>query len=461
MDETFSGAFASAPNLALYFRLIGSDVNGPLYYLLLRPWSAVFGLSDWGLRSLSLVLSAGAPLAVAFAPLRGLSRSERLTWAAMVALWIPGVGYSQAAKPLALALFLATLQTISFADLLRQRRPSTRSAALWVGLSALAIEAHYDVAYVALAQGFIYLALRRSAAVRTWPAIVLLTPVVFEIGRKAALLVRLTTPGSAWYHLVQFKDLPEIGAYVLGGWLWFVAYPVLIVCSWFLGRRDEPAEANEAMPALTWTAFASFFALAAFVVVGAVRPSFDLRYLGPFTPGILLGVLLAVRVVARGQRWIAFSTLVVLTCAFVAGWLAIGAPRGDSGFENLNFEQASESLMRSGVRQVVFAWDNPVVRGMPDDEAELVGGFFFRRARAPISVTPVHIGSDDDPNQVFLRTAGPGRDAILWVYDRGVAGTAAIRHPPRIAALDPNYVCRNYGRMKVGVVTCVDRRFAR
>jgi hypothetical protein len=114
----------------------------------LRPWSSLFGLSDGDLRSLSFVFRAAAPLAVALAPLRGFSRDERLVWAAMVALWIPAIGYAQAAKPLALAYLLATLPALAFANLIRQSRPSIRSAALWGGLTALAIEAHYDDACV-------------------------------------------------------------------------------------------------------------------------------------------------------------------------------------------------------------------------------------------------------------------------------------------------------------------------
>jgi hypothetical protein len=302
--------------------------------------------------------------------------------------------------------------------------------------------------------------LRRSSAVRTWPAVLLLTPVVLEIGRKAALLAKFTTPGVAWYHLVELNDFPYIGGYVLGGVPWLVVYPVLFAIFWFLGRRSEPAEEDEATKALTWTALASLFALAGFVLMGAVRPTFDMRYLGPFTPGILLGAFLVLQGLARRERWVANSTLVLVASGFVAGWLADGAPRADSGFEALNFEQASESLMRTGVRQVVFAWDNPAVRGLPDEEWDAVGGFFFRRAHKPISLIPAHIGPDGDPNPFLVRAAAPTGAAILWVYDKGVVGTAAIRHPPRIPALDPNYVCRDFGRRKVGVVTCVDRRFA-
>jgi hypothetical protein len=459
MDETFSGVVASAPDLTTYFRLIGSDVNGPLYYLLLRPWSSVFGLSDGGLRSLSFVLSAGAPLAVALTPLRGFSRVERLVWAAMIALWIPAVGYAQAAKPLALAYFLATLQTLAFANLIRQIRPSTFSAALWVVLSALAIEAHYDAAYVALAQGLIYVAVRRGAAVRTWPAALWLVPVIVEVARKASMLAQFTTPGVSWYALVRPVHLPNIVAYLLGGPLWLVGYPALFASFWFLGRHTEPEQSvreNETLRALTLTAVASVLASVAILAVGAIRPTFDVRYLGPFAPGIQLGAILVLRVIARGERWIACSALVVLASVFVAVWLASGALRPDSGFEPLNFEKASESLMRSGVRQVAFAWDNPAMQ-FPDDEAALLGGFFFRRARMAISVVPVHIGPSDDPNVIFLKAAAPRRAAILWIYDASVTSTGALRHPPRISAIDPNYECQNFGQQSVGVIACVDK----
>lgn len=460
MDETFSGVVASAPSLTTYFRLIGSDVNAPLYYLLLRPWSSLFGLSDGGLRSLSFVFSAAAPLAVALAALRGVSRAERLVWAAMVALWIPAIGYAQAAKPLALAYFLATLQALAFANLIRQRRSSICSAALWVGISALAIEAHYDDAYVALAQGLIYVALRRGAAVRTWPAVLLLVPVFIEVGRKASILAQFTTPGIAWYALVQPGHLPFIASYLLGGPIWLFAYPALFAAFWYLARDAEPAEGNDALRALALTAVASLLAAVVFVGVGAIRPTFNVRYLGPFAPGTLLGAILVLRWIARGERWVAFSALVVVASIFAASWLAIGAPRPDSGLDPLNFEQASGSLMRAGVRRVAFAWDNPGMR-YPDEDAKLLGGFFFRRAGMPIAVTPVHIGPNDDPNQLFLQAAAPEHGAILWIYDADVAGTGAVRHPPRISVLNRNYECRNFGEARIGVVACVDKRLAR
>jgi hypothetical protein len=461
LDENFSGAVAAAPNLAAYVRLVSMDVNGPLYYILLRPWSAVFGISDAGLRSLSLVLSAGAPLAVAIAPVRGLTRTERLTWAAMLALWIPGIGYAQSAKPLALAFFLATLQLLAFLNLLVRVKPTIRSAALWVGLSALAIEAHYDVAYIALAEGLVYLGVRRMAAVRTWPSLLLLLPVVIEIGRKLALLTHFTTPGLSWYALVQPSDFPYIAYYVVGGSAWLPTYPLLCLAFAFLGRNSEAAEWEDGTRALAWASLAGLIAVVAIVTVGAIRPTFTIRYLGPFAPPILLGVFLIFRRMARGERWVAYPVVVGLAGVLVAMWLAIGAPRPDSGVESLNIEQASNSLMRSGVREVAFTWDNPMTHGAPPDIGRAPAEFFFNRAHAKVAVTYVDVGGGEDPNRVLLQAAAPKGGAILWLYDKGVRGTAAIPYPPSIGALDPNYSCRQFELEHVGAVACVDTRVTR
>lgn len=464
LDENFSGAVVSAPNLSTYFRMISADVNGPLYYLLLRPWTAVFGLSDAGLRSLGLVLSAAAPVAVALAPVRGLTRIERLTWAALLALWIPGIGYAQSAKPLALAFCLSTFELLAFINLLGQAKPTIRAAALWVGLSALAIEAHYDVAYIALAQGLVYLGLRRTAAVRTWPSLLLLIPVVIEIGRKLVILTHFTSPGASWYALIGPGDLPFILAYVLGGLPWLATYPALFLIVAFLGRKSgpaSPADDVDAQRALRWAAVAGFLALAGLVGVGALRPTFTLRYAGSFAPGILLGALLILMGLARTERRKALPLLMFLAVEFAGVWLLKGAPRSDSGFEFLNIEQAANSLMRSGVRDVAFTWDNPMTHGAPADIGGAPADFFFKRAQAPVAVTYVDVGGGEDPNRVLLRAAAPKGAAVLWLYDKGVAGTAAIRYPPRIAALDPHYACRQFGLERVGAVACVDTRLAR
>jgi hypothetical protein len=286
-------------------------------------------------------------------------------------------------------------------------------------------------------------------------------PVVIEVWRKVALLTHFTSPGASWYALVQPLDLLNIASYVFGNEFWLAAYPLLFLVFAFIGRNSEPAKWEEGPRALAWAGLASLIALAAFVAVGAIRPTFTFRYLAPFAPGILLVVFLIFRHLANGKRWIAYPVLVGLAGVFVTLWLAVGAPRPDSGYENLNIEQASNSLMRAGVRAVAFTWDNPMTHGVPPDIGRTPAEFFFNRAHAKVAVTYVDVGGGEDPNLLLVREAGPKGAAILWLYDKGVRGTAAIPFPPRISQVAPTYSCRQFEQEQVGAVACVDRRVAR
>ena len=142
--------------------------------------------------------------------------------------------------------------------------------------------------------------------------------------------------------------------------------------------------------------------------------------------------------------------------AFAA--LAVAAPWADRemrhGFRFYNWEVASRDLMRASPRHLAFLWDHPASPILATDQLDMVGGFFFARAGKPVQVTSVVVRADEDPNPRLLAAAAAPDSAILWAYDIGVRGTAAIRHRPRIEALDPSFHCRDYARGSVGVVAC-------
>jgi len=98
---------------------------------------------------------------------------------------------------------------------------------------------------------------------------------------------------------------------------------------------------------------------------------------------------------------------------------------------------------------------------MPASIGRAPAEFFFNRAHAKIAVTYIDVGGGEDPNRVLLQAAAPKGGAILWLYDKAVRGTAAIRYPPRVAELDPNYACRQFEQEQVGAVACVDTRVTR
>lgn len=113
-----------------------NDTNAPLYFVLLRPWVSVFGDSEAGARSLSVVFGVFVVGAMGLW-VRDLASSRRAgIWAAVFAALAPlQIYYSQLARGYALLDLLVVLSIWSFFAASRSGR-----AALWVahGVGVLA-----------------------------------------------------------------------------------------------------------------------------------------------------------------------------------------------------------------------------------------------------------------------------------------------------------------------------------
>lgn len=450
LDETWTAAIVGQTGFTAFWRQVYLDANAPLYYLVMHLWQAVFGLSNAALRLPSALFGAAAPLLIAFTGVKGLSRPARLTWAALTALWIPGIWFSGDARCYALLLLLCTAQTLAFVRLLR--RPDRRRALIWCVLAGLAILTHYHAAILGGLQGLAYLALARERAMRTWPAALTFLPVAAWLGWHGPRLAQFADPGVAWYPILRPDRLGRVANYVTGSQDFSVALlgvgAVALALGLILGR--PPGSGPRAQPAL-WiaVAVAALGAVLA-VVLGMLRPTFTDRYLVPYEPALLLGVALAAQALARRFAW-TFAAVIVAAVAVAAPWAEREVRHG---WRIYNWEIASQDLMRARPQRLVFLWDHPANPVLARDELDAVGGFFFARAGAPVEMRSPMVGADEDPNLKLLAEAAPPGSAILWAYDIGVRGTAAIRHRPRIEALDPSFQCRDYGRGSVGVVAC-------
>lgn len=118
-DEGNSAALATR-SLAQITRDAANDIHPPLYYWLLRLWTAVFGTSEVALRSLSATL--GVLLALSIAELgRRIYHSAAGLAAALVAALAPfQVYYSQEARMYILVALLASVSVLLFWWLLSQ-----------------------------------------------------------------------------------------------------------------------------------------------------------------------------------------------------------------------------------------------------------------------------------------------------------------------------------------------------
>ncbi len=454
LDETWTAAIVSAPNWPSFWREVYLDVNAPLYYLLMRPWSAVFGLSDFALRLPSLIAVTVAAGVAASSRVRGLSREAHLTWGALIFFWW-GVGSFLDARCYGLLLAISTFQCVAFGQLMQT--PSTGKASLWVATCTLAILTQYYAVFICAAQGLIYLGVHRGRAVRSWPAILLLTPALGWAAFHAPRLIRYAQPDVAWHGRVDASTALAFSGFAIGAYsLALAATAVLVVIAAGLlprfVRRAAP-DGEAAGSTYAWAiAGAGALALAIALLSGVLRPSLTARYLIPIAPSMLLALVLCARATA-GAR-IAYGALAILYLGFAADPTALiaklkaGAPYGD--------EQSSAFLMTQGVTDVVFIWDHPAVRIMDPNSLRRVGSVFFQRQARSVRVSPLIVTEGQDPNRLALAAATGARPGIIWIFDR-MGRTAARTVPPRLAEIDPRWTCRRYGDGVIGSVACYRR----
>lgn len=274
LDESWTAVISASPSFADFRHQVWLDSNAPLYYTVMWLWPFE---SAAGLRIPSMAFSLFAPLAAVLWRPASLSRRSAAMWAVLLLLWVPSLYASTDARPYALLLLVCTLQTIAFVRLVED--PDTRRAALWVGLCALAILTHYYAAAPAAVEGLAYLWLYRWRAVRTWPALALLTPALAWLVYHLPRL--LLYAEHSWYERVGLHDWPRMLLWPLGGGSGLVV--ICVVCLAVLFLRRPPREVAVA-------AACGWIACAMLVAAGLLRPMLVDRYLLPCAPAILLGL---------------------------------------------------------------------------------------------------------------------------------------------------------------------------
>ena len=224
-DECFSVRAATAP-LSLAWAIVRQDlVHPPLYYLLLKAWVAIAGLSPLALRMLSLV-SGIAAVALTFVLARRLSlRAPYCILAALlVALNDIHIYYSQQVRSysfFAALVLVFALAVLRVDDATKQRaKLGLRHWAMLSGLAVLLCYTHYVGAlYVAAAWLCLMAAPReRSFKIKVTAcfavAAVLFLPWLLgeiDVYRSKGLEENL-----AWENLATFYDLRAVFALFTG-----------------------------------------------------------------------------------------------------------------------------------------------------------------------------------------------------------------------------------------------------
>jgi hypothetical protein len=124
-----------------------SEATPYVYYVLAWPWSRVFGLGEFGLRSLSALVGAAiVPVGYAAGAVL-VSRRAGLIAAALLSVNPLLVWYAQESRAYSLFAFFAALSVLFFALALRGRREGLPG---WAIASALAVATHYFAVFVVL-----------------------------------------------------------------------------------------------------------------------------------------------------------------------------------------------------------------------------------------------------------------------------------------------------------------------
>ena len=448
-DESFTAAVAATPNWRSFVQEAYNDVAAPLYYALMRLWEGLAGPSDFALRAPALlaILAAGAiPIA---SRIKGLSFEARVTWGAMIFGWW-GVGVLLNGRCYALLLAVSTLQCVLFARLLVV--PNRRNAWLWAGVAACAILLQYYALIAAAAQGLLYLASRRREALRTWPAVLAFAPAFGWMAFHAPRLQAFSAGDVAWHALVGPAEAVGFTAFAFNpsSPLVLPLAAAVVLAGLLAPKASSESEAAPTPTGHLWlVAGAAVAALALTLLSGALRPSLTGRYLVPVAPGLLLGLVLLARRSARPH--VAYLALVLIylgvalrPSAFTET-LRLGVPYGH--------EQASSTLMRHGVTNVVFVWDHKVAPVMAPSSLARVGAVFFRRAADPATVTVLAPRPGEDVNRLALAAASGPRPGIIWIYNRRDSPSAHV-FAPRIPQIDPRWSCERFGEEALGTLAC-------
>ena len=454
LDEAFTGAIAIQPSLSGLVRDCLNELSGPVYYSLIWGWEKLAGPSNVSLRFPSFIFSVAAPALILWKG--GKEREARLLWAALAALWLPGLSLATEARPYALLFFLATAQLILFHRLLEST--SRRRAFAWASVSVLLILTHYHAFVVTGLQGLAFLALRRKAALATWPAALVFIPAAAWMAVHLPVHLRFASPDVAWQQVLTLRSLKAFPDVLLGagrpGAVLFLLLGGTVFFDLLQAARRRtplPYAVNDLV-----AVGASLAAIAFVYGLGFFRPSFVPRYLIPFMPGVLFGLAIWLRVWRK--RVPILPWVVILPLLWWVGSALVDRvrdPKSDPRWD-FTWQEASEDIRASGANRLIFLWDNPTTGVGYQELLGRTGGFFFDRANVQIPTEPLVLAArgDADPN-VALINAARGGGALIWAYDSKVPNTLATRHPPRLWEIDRRWRCRNYGRETVTVLACI------
>lgn len=151
-DESFTSSVVRA-DVQTGVAITIKDVHPPLYYVILKGWSAIFGYSDVALRSFSVACSLIAALLV-YGLLKRLFEKNYLAFGGFFTVLLGpfGVRYAQEARMYMLATIFIVIATWAFYNLMEKSRPSRWDMGVYALAIAASLYTHYFTFPIVFAQ---------------------------------------------------------------------------------------------------------------------------------------------------------------------------------------------------------------------------------------------------------------------------------------------------------------------
>lgn len=339
-DEMDAIRFATQPLGDLIRMFLTPGENGPLFFLALRPWLALFGQSEAGLRSFSAL--AGAALIPLIFYLGARLFGKRAGWlaAGLAAIAPYAVWYSQEGKMYA---WVALLAAASFALLWRGLEGDRRWA--WAGyvvVTTVSPFIHYLTALLIPTFALVFLVGLRRWRPR-WKqyaaslALILLPYLAFAAWQVPALLSGFRTGH-------PFVPFPQALATVIFGFsegvrpansFWaLVPFLLCLLAAWGLqtgtaNGQESSRGCSRASRIISVYACTIWWGIPFLLLFGIslLSPLFVERYLITTLPAFLLLVAAGLDSLLRRARWLGMATVVAIVVVALRGvWVQATQP---------------------------------------------------------------------------------------------------------------------------------------
>lgn len=391
-DESFSVLFARTEWAVFWDVTWAKELNALLYYLLLRGWINLFGLSEAAMRSLSLLCMVVTVPVVALIARRLFDGRAAVVAAVLLASHGGMLQYTQETRTYALAALMVSLAALCFVVAVQEGR-----LAAWLGFglfAGVAVYAHLFAVLTSVALLASLAALPRRQW--RWADLAAALGVLGLIALPSALFIPQAETEQFNWIASQLDGAVDRSLFFLAGNASTLVKQLMIAAVAVLGLSWARRVALRGRGTETWAhvlvVLWAFLPLLLALAVSEVRPMLVPRYLIVSVPGVVLALAGMLRLI-WGRR-----TLVAVTASAVAlQLLALPGqlytnPQVDEGWRDLAETVAAHGQPNDGLI-VVPNWQRVTL------EYYLVLHPATRRdpAELPVPLSPAEPWGTEDP----------------------------------------------------------------